>query len=909
MLRALHSAHQLTLRKLIAAEASAFMKQRVEERDLSFFTRSFLRAFFVAAILNTHGLHDSMAAAQKTLPAESSNIRIATGSGVLALPQARKPMFNILAFGAVSGGPSLKNQTAINAAIDAAAKAGGGTVVIPAGIFRTYSIRLKSNVGLHFASKDSVIRAAVPGTGANQDGGFYDAPEQDLFIGLQDQGHSHWANSLLYGVGVENVMISGPGLIDGSYIDANGTTVDVLTGFDPREVSSRTASGSPGAANKAIALKNARNIVFRDFHLKNGGHFAILGTAVDGWTIDGVIVDTDRDAIDIDACKEVTVRNSVFNSLTDDAIVMKGSFGAGRFLTSRNILIEHDTVSGYDAGSVLDKVYSTHKLIATDRDGPTGRIKFGTEGTSGLDTVTIRNIVFDRSRGFALESVDGAELKNILFTDIRMKHISSSPIFIVIGDRGRAPITGIGTAQDVTPAKNVRLTETSWILPNLPAVYGNFPPARYIPSYDKSTPVSIGGGTSGALPYGGDTFGSTSNAGGPRPITIVNPVAPARLNPSSIKPDDPRFANAVGVGFAKVKNIEIRNVVVEDADPRYPILLSGLVDHPIENVSITNVQVEYRGGLKMEDAIEQRQLNTTWAYTTYQGSPSTQSLPWLVNTFFSKNEALLPRIRWDAASNDGKGSWRDDPYNVPEMTREYPEPSMLGILPAYGMYARHLKGLKLSGVSLKYEVRDERPAVVLDDVAESQFSDLVAPTEPGVPAIVEITNTKKREADLEYIKDTPYQTTTVNSVAIGQSLREEKVTVDRPSPGTPPDSLYPYPTAPSPSHPYAFAIPDDKFPLPLTVYRPNFEPIGAKSVVAGSELEFSVVASTPASNAKLSYSATHLPAGASFDAATRIFSWTPSPRQLGTHFVTFTVDDGALPESATVAIKVMAVAK
>src|ERR1019366_10369534 len=141
------------------------------------------------------------------------------------------------------------------------------------------------------------------------------------------------------------------------------------------------------------------------------------------------------------------------------------------------------------------------------------------------------------------------------------------------------------------------------------------------PSYDKSTPVAIGGETAGALPYGGDTFTPASIGSGPRPITIVNPIAPGRLNPNSIKPDDPRFANAVGVGFDKAKNIEIRNVVVEDADPRYPILLSGLADHPIENVSITNVQIEYRGGLKMEDAIEQRQLNTTWAYATYQGSP------------------------------------------------------------------------------------------------------------------------------------------------------------------------------------------------------------------------------------------------------------------------------------------------
>jgi polygalacturonase len=841
--------------------------------------------FFAVAWTLIASLLNASAAAQSPSASFASSVKIATGSGVLELPEPKGPMFDITSFGAAPDGPALKNQAAINAAIDAAARAGGGTVVIPAGTFKTYSIRLKSNVGLHFAAKESILRAAVPGDAEHQDGGFYDAPEPNLFVGLEDEGHAHWANSLINGVGVENVMISGPGLIDGSYIDSNGVAVNVLPWGDPREVTTRTATSAPGAANKAIALRNASNIVLRDFRIKNGGHFAILGTAVNHLTVDGIIVDTNRDAIDIDTCQNVTVRNSVFNSLTDDAIVLKGSFAAGRYLTSKNILIENDTVSGYDAGSVLDKVYSTHKLIATDRDGPTGRVKFGTEGTSGLDTVTIRHIVFDRSRGFALESVDGAELKDILFTDVRMKNVSSSPIFIVLGDRGRAPVTGASANQDVTPANNVRLNEPGWILPNLVGDYGSYPPQRYVPSYDKSFSVAIGGAS--------------------HRFTIVNPLAPTRLNPNSIRPEDPRFANAVGSGFARVRHIEIRNVVVEDADPRYPILLSGLVDHPIEDVSISDVSVEYRGGLKMEHAVEQRQLNQAYAYTPYQGAPATQLLPWLVNTFFSKNEALLPRISWDAASNEGKGSWKDDPYNVPEMTREYPEPSMLGILPAYGIYARHVKGLRLNGVSVKYKVTDERPAVVLDDVAESRFSGLNAATAPGVPVLVEVTNTRKREPNQEYVKETPYKTTTVTNMQVSPALRMEKVIVDRPCPGTPPDSLYGLPTAPSPQYPYAYSIPDDKYPLPLTVYRPHFDSIGARRISVGSLLQFTVVANTPVANAKLSYSAADLPVGATFDAATRTFSWTPGPRQTGAHTATFTVNDSVLPESMSVPIEVL----
>ena len=52
-------------------------------------------------------------------------------------------------------------------------------------------------------------------------------------------------------------------------------------------------------------------------------------------------------------------------------------------------------------------------------------------------------------------------------------------------------------------------------------------------------------------------------------------------------PADPLMANAVGAPLARVRNISIRRVTIEDADPRYPILIAGLVDHPIENVSIS----------------------------------------------------------------------------------------------------------------------------------------------------------------------------------------------------------------------------------------------------------------------------------------------------------------------------------
>ena len=825
----------------------------------------------------------------ETAPARTAQpIPLATGSGVTTLPEPRPPFFDITKYGAVSGGPATVNQKAINEAITAAAAAGGGSVVVPAGDFRTYTIRLKSRVGLHLAARDSILRAAVHGTAAGQDGGFYDAPEPNLFVGLQDHGHSHWGNSLIYGVDVEDVMISGAGLIDGSYLNSRGEIVNVLSGGDPREVTARTEFGTAAGGNKAIAIKNGRRIIFRDFAIRNGGHFAIIGTGVIDWTMDGLIVDTNRDALDIDASQNVTVRNSVFNSLTDDAIVLKGSFGLGKFMPTQNVLIEKCTVSGYDAGSVIDKVYSTEKLVATDRDGPTARIKLGTEGTTGFNTITIRDVIFDRSRGFALESVDGAELRDIVFDNVRMKNVSSSPIFIRLGDRGRTPVTGASASELVAPERTVRLEDRGWVLPNLTAKYGSYPPVRHVPSYGKTTSVRIAGATA--------------------PIAIVNPTAPARANPDAVQPGDPRFANAVGAGFARVRNIQISRVTIEDADPRYPILIAGLVDHPIENVSITEVSVQYRGGLTMEHAIEQRQINQPYAYTGYQAAPATQSLPWLANTFFAKSEALLPRIGWQPAANGGKGAWTDDPYNVPEMPREYPEPSNFGILPAYGLYARHVRGLTVTGVTFTFKIEDGRPAVVLDDVESATFAGFRADIKPGVPVFVKVTNTRKRDANLEYVLNQPYRTTTVRNVTTPAGLAAQEVRIERPAPGTPPDALSPHPTAPDALHPYAYAVADAAYPKPRTVYRPFFAGMPAQTALAGQVVTFVVTARSPADGATLKYSADRLPAGAAFDAGARRFTWTPTASQAGAHIVRFTVSDGVLPEYRDVAITVAAAA-
>ena len=79
---------------------------------------------------------------------------ILSGSAVLLLAAGPAPgaeqSYPVTDFGAVAGG-AVVNTAAIQRAIDTAAHAGGGTVVIPAGVFRSGSLFLRQGVALHLA--------------------------------------------------------------------------------------------------------------------------------------------------------------------------------------------------------------------------------------------------------------------------------------------------------------------------------------------------------------------------------------------------------------------------------------------------------------------------------------------------------------------------------------------------------------------------------------------------------------------------------------------------------------------------------------------------------------------------------------------------------------------------------------
>jgi polygalacturonase len=353
-------------------------------------------------------------------------------------------VFDVRKFGARGDGKTL-DTVAVNRAIEAAAGAGGGMVFFPAGTYLCFSIHLKSNVHLHLEQGGTILAADSPHkdetTGYN--GGVYDAAEPKTESdAYQDYGHNHWHNSLIWGEDIHDFSITGPGLIWGKGLSHGYVR--------PGEVIAPFIAEQAGVGNKAIALKNCRNVLLRDFSVLKGGHFCLLLTGVDNLTIDNLKIDTDRDGMDIDCCQNVRVSNCTVNSPWDDGICPKSSYALGYARATRNLTITNCWVTGYyELGSVLD---GTFKKFAPDFRVPrTGRIKCGTESNGGFINVTISNCVFEGCQGYALESVDGALIEDFTITNTTMRDLVSGPVFMRLGARLRGPkeSTKVGTLKRI----------------------------------------------------------------------------------------------------------------------------------------------------------------------------------------------------------------------------------------------------------------------------------------------------------------------------------------------------------------------------------------------------------------------------------------------------------------------------
>ncbi len=363
----------------------------------------------------------------------------------LPFPTHANHIVSIDAFGA--RGDGIRPDTAaINAAIVDANARGGGLVIIPAGRFLTFSIQLRSDVTI-ILSKGATLIAADPA----RFGHHYDAPEDNGPQLYQDFGHSHWCNSLIWGIGLQRIAIIGPGTIDGSGLTRNGpgSRWSQQAGERPLSMSSVTdaqlAQLEPdyaamvGWGNKAISLRECRHVHLGGFTIDRAGHFAILASGVRTLIIEDLTIDVERDGIDLDCVRDAEIARCRINTPNDDAIVVKSSLALGKRQSSQDITISDCAVSGFDCGSLIAGTFGRTQHFAPDRDRVTGRIKLGTESNGDMRNIRIENCRFTRSRGLSLLSVDGGVIENIDVAGLQMDEVTSAPLFLRLGARLRGP--------------------------------------------------------------------------------------------------------------------------------------------------------------------------------------------------------------------------------------------------------------------------------------------------------------------------------------------------------------------------------------------------------------------------------------------------------------------------------------
>jgi len=296
--------------------------------------------------------------------------------------------FNIKDYGAI-GDSIFLNTLAIQTTIDACTNSGGGIVVIPAdknkpSIYLSGTIILKKNVTLR-VDKGAVLRGSTNMSDYTTIEPFIDgvnATRGACLIGAKDES---------------NIGITGEGTINGQ-------------GQLWRKDNNKDYPTRP----MLIRFVRVKKIVLKDIHLEGSAawmcNFDMCeNIAVEHINIYNQVRNANNDGIDIDACKNVTIKNSVINS-SDDAICFKSTRG--------------------------DNACENVKVENNDLQSNCAAIKFGTESMGDFKNFTIKNNYIHDTRlaGIKIISADGAINSNIKVSNTTMKNVVC-PILIILEGR------------------------------------------------------------------------------------------------------------------------------------------------------------------------------------------------------------------------------------------------------------------------------------------------------------------------------------------------------------------------------------------------------------------------------------------------------------------------------------------
>ncbi len=309
---------------------------------------------------------------------------------------AAEAVFDARDFGARADGSTLCTE-AIQKAMDTCAAAGGGTVVLAGGKFLSGTIYLRSHVTLRIEA------------GATLLGSTNIAHYPHNIPAIRSYTDQYVKQSLIAGENLENIGITGRGLIDGQ-----GRSFKIKD-------RKRTYEDRP----YLIRLVNCRDVLVEGVRLQHSAMWMQHYLGCERLTMRGIRVwnfgNANNDGLDLDGCKDCTVSQCIFES-DDDAITLKSTFERP-----------------CDSITISDCIARSH----------CNAIKMGTESNGGFKNITIANCVvtspthtnvfYGRGRGMSgisLELVDGGQLERVAISNISI-HGVIVPLFLRLGDRAR----------------------------------------------------------------------------------------------------------------------------------------------------------------------------------------------------------------------------------------------------------------------------------------------------------------------------------------------------------------------------------------------------------------------------------------------------------------------------------------
>ncbi|MCI5083078.1 MAG: glycoside hydrolase family 28 protein [Saprospiraceae bacterium] len=341
----------------------------------------------------------------------------------IVVPDFPDNNFNVVDYG-VQEGEDLNNASAFAKAIKACHEAGGGKVVVPAGVYYTGPIHLLDNVNLHL-EEGSEIR-------------FSTDPKDFLpmvhtsFEGTELMNYS----PLVYAYGKKNIALTGKGVLNGQANNENWwwwCGKDVY-GWKDGMPHQRNESSRPRLVKMAeenvpveertfgedhylrptfVEFFDCKNILIKDVKIVNAPFWVMHPIKSENITVDGVTVEShgpNNDGCDPEYCKNVVIKNCYFNT-GDDCIAIK----SGRNEDGRRVGIKSERIVVKDC-----------KMI----DGH-GGVVMGSEISAGVSDVFVENCVMDspnldRAIRIKTNSRRGGTVENVYVRNLEVGQVKEA---------------------------------------------------------------------------------------------------------------------------------------------------------------------------------------------------------------------------------------------------------------------------------------------------------------------------------------------------------------------------------------------------------------------------------------------------------------------------------------------------